>query len=277
MLWRLVLIIGWLVACVSPPGPSAPSSAPRWISLSPAVTETLGALGATDQVVARSDFCTLPVQIRSLPTAGSALTPRLEVVASLRPTAVLVDGSEGVPRDALAQVAPVHVLPWLTADDVLSSVGELGRLTGRQQAADALASRLRTGLAARTRPDAPRTLLVLGTDGPAGSIWFIKPDSLHGAALMAAGGANAVAAPVAGAPSLSVERVLALDPDRIVMLEARALTPAERAAAIERWATVEPLRAVRDGQVHVVAQPDLLSTGPGILDFVQRLGTVVAP
>jgi len=283
--WRWLVLVLVMAACTTSstggPSPSTaapePASTPRLVSLSPALTETLGALGAADQLVARSTFCTRPASVSELPAVGTALTPDLERIATLKPTAVLVDGSQGVPRESLSQVASVRTLPWLTTQQVLASVRELGELTDTSDKAAALARRLESGLTPTATPDAPRTLLVLGTEGPAGTVWFIKPDSLHGTALLAAGGRNAVSDPVAGAPSLSAEQVVKLDPDRVVLLESRALTPAQEQAAVARWTALTPLTAVREQQVHVLAEPDLLSTGPGILHFVEALSPVVSP
>mgnify|MGYP002815533619 FL=1 len=278
MSWRmLVAMIVLLVACTTPSARHDRGGQPRLVSLSPALTETLGELGALDQLVARSTFCTLPAEARSLPAVGSALTPDLEAIATLGPTRVLIDGSEGVPRESIGQIAPVSVLPWLTTAEVTGSVRTLGTITGREEAAEKLASRMEVGLAPHPVEGAPRTLLVLGTEGPAQGVWFIKPDSLHGTALVAAGGRNAVVGPVTGAPSLSVERVIALDPDRIVMLEPRTLTADEQQAAVARWAVLTPLTAASSGQVRVVAEPDLLSTGPRILHFVETIRPAVTP
>ena len=68
-------------------------------------------------------------------------------------------------------------------------------------------------------------LLVLTPDPTSGDIWYVKSNSLHGAALHAAGARNAVPEPVDGAPSLSIEALIALNPERIILLSTEPATP----------------------------------------------------
>src|SRR5690606_22611718 len=70
--------------------------AERVISLLPAVTETLVAMGAGDRLVARTDYDT--GRLEHLPTVGGGLTPSLELLASLRPDLVIAWEEAGVTR-----------------------------------------------------------------------------------------------------------------------------------------------------------------------------------
>lgn len=277
LLLASVLVV--LVACTTtsstPDAPADDDDTPRLVSLSPAITETLIALDAEEQLVGRSDWCTGPPEVMALPALGSALTPNLEGVVRARPSAVLVEKAEGAALDPLRRLSTVHALPWLTTEDVVSSTRRLGALTDRAPRAEALADRLQAALTPKATPEAPRVLLVLGVDGPTGDIWYIKPNSLHGSALLAAGGRNAIPAAVQGAPSMTAERVLALDPDVIVLLSSEPLDAEARAAAIARWSELTPLTAVKHGHVRVLAQEQLLSTGPGVLGFVEALSPLV--
>lgn len=245
------------------------------MSLSPAITETLVAIDAADPMVGRSDFCAGSAAIDRLPAVGSGLTPNLEGIVALRPSHVLVEGNKGANEGGISQIATVVSLPWLTVDDITRSTRRLGELTGREAQASALGAQLSRKLAPRDTPEAPSVLLVIGDEGPAGDIWFIKPNSLHGAALRAAGARNVIDADVSGSPSLSAERVLTLDPDRIVLLAGRALTDVERRAAVDRWRALQPLSAVKQGHVVVLDGPGLLNAGPSVLAFVDRLAPLV--
>ena len=111
--------VAWLAACrLGGEATVPPPSTPRLVSLTPAITETLGALGALDLVVGRSDWCDHPPEVAALPAVGSALTPNLEAIAGLQPSAILVDASNANQTDDLRAVARVEVLPWLTVSEV---------------------------------------------------------------------------------------------------------------------------------------------------------------
>lgn len=268
-----VMVALWLSLIGGRPAmPPGEAVEPRLVSLSPAITETLGALGAAEQLVGRSSWCTRPAGIESLPALGSALAPDLERLAGVRPTRILVDGSAGTRLRELSALAPVDALPWLTLAEVRQSVLRLGILTDRQTAAQELVRDL-SALATAPPPGAPAVLLALyGDDGFArGEVWYVKRNSLHGAALHAAGGRNAIDRDVDGSPVLSLEAVVKLDPQMVIVLSPEPVTEAQRSAVLETWGTLDTVRAVREGKVGMVGGPALLSTGPSILRAVDAI------
>ncbi|MCE9672249.1 helical backbone metal receptor [Myxococcus stipitatus] len=245
----------------------------RIVSLSPGISETLYALGAGDQVVGLSDYSDWPPEAAAVPRVGSTLTPQYESIARLKPTLILDEKVKQAPAEALAALAPLKVLPWLTVADVASGIRELGRVTGREAEATKLATRVEQTLGKPAPADGPRVLLALGDpEGSLSSIWYIRKSSLHGAALEAAGARNAVTEDVPGPPNLPVERLMTLDPDVILVLVAgKPLTPEEEARHLEGWRKLAVLRAVKEDRVRILSGTDVQSTGPRILDVVDRL------
>ena len=61
----------------------------RIVSLAPAITETLFALGAGAEVVGVSQYCDYPPEVARLPRVGTFLTPNIEAIAGRRPTIVI--------------------------------------------------------------------------------------------------------------------------------------------------------------------------------------------
>jgi ABC-type Fe3+-hydroxamate transport system substrate-binding protein len=245
----------------------------RLVSLSPAITETVLVVGGAATLVAVSDYCALPPG-KQLPRVGSSLTPNYEAIAGLRPSLILSDDSAGAKQRELAAIARCEVLPWLTLPDVVESTRRLGKLVGQSAAADALAQRLQARLGRPAAADAPRVLLLLGydPDRPA-ELWFIKQNSLHGSALAAAGARNAVDHDVPGLPRLSVERLLALDPDQVLILPPPGATLEAKRKLVTAFSALAPLRAVKDNRVGVVNGSQ--SVGPSILELVDSLGSML--
>jgi iron complex transport system substrate-binding protein len=242
----------------------------RLVSLTPAITETVFALGGGDQLSAVSDYCILPAGSQ-LPRVGSALTPRFEAIAALRPSHILCDDSAGSKRRELAALGPVEILPWLTLSEVASSTRHIGVVLGKAAAGEELAHRLEARLSQKPPAGAPRVLLLLSydPDRPA-ELWFIRRNSLHGAALAAAGGENAVDHDVTGLPRLSVEELIKVDPDVVLIIPSKGSTSAARQAALAAFGKLSPLRAVKNGDVRVVDDASQ-STGPSILELVDAL------
>jgi ABC-type Fe3+-hydroxamate transport system substrate-binding protein len=255
--------------------PAAPRSGTGLVSLHPSITDTLVALGAAEDLVGRSDYCTNPA-IQQAPALGTSLTPNLEAIAAAGPAKVLVEGSGGARTDLIAPLAPLEVLPWLTAEEAARSIRRLGALTAREPQAEALARDFEERLTTPPPDGAPRVLLVLSMER-GGPVWFLKRNSLHGAALHAAGLRNAVDEDIATTPTLSLEALIALDPDVIVFLVPSDAPETAVEATRTAFADLTPLGAPRRGQVHAL-RGDWLGTGPEILAFVDALAALpIAP
>jgi len=165
------------------------------------------------------------------------------------------------------------LLRWLSLDEVSRGIRELGRVTEKQANAAALAERLERRLGVAAPVVAPKILLVIGSDtGRLDDIWFIRKNSLQGAALHAAGARNAVDEAVVGQPHLSLERLVALDPDGIVVLTAKTEAGDATLAPYRKLTT---LRAVRDGRLSLMAAPEAYVNGPRVLALIDRLVPVV--
>jgi ABC-type Fe3+-hydroxamate transport system substrate-binding protein len=249
------------------------NTAPRFVSLTPAITETLLAIGGSDHLVAVSNYCKLPANLK-LPRVGSSLTPSYEAIAGLRPSLILSDDSAGAKQRELGAIAHCEVLPWLTLRDVVQSTRRVGKLVDRSPAADALAQQLEARLSRVPSADAPRVLLLLSydPDRPA-ELWFIRQNSLHGAALTAAGARNAVGHDVPGLPRLSVEELLKLDPDQVLIIQPPGATLEHKRKILSAFSALAPLRAVKENAIGVVNGTQ--SVGPSILQFLDALVSIL--
>lgn len=267
------------LACRKPEGAPAPDASARAgaspprrvVSLAPALTDSLFSIGAGSLVVGISDYCDYPPEAMRLPRLGTSLTPNYEAIARLSPDLVVSEANAAARREELAALAPTILFPWLSLAEVTRSITELGERVGRAEPARALANKLSERLGVPEPTRGPRLLCVLGYEpGKIDEIWFVRSNSLHGAALRAAGARNAVSDPVLGNPRLSLERVLALDPDAIFVLLAPDKATHE-ARFVEDFARFSSLRAVKDQRVRAIVAPEAFANGPRILQLVERL------
>jgi ABC-type Fe3+-hydroxamate transport system substrate-binding protein len=178
----------------------------------------------------------------------------------------------------LEQVAPTRALAWLSVDEAAQSIMALGDWLNRRHAASRLAQQLRTRLAVPAAGDAPRVLLTHGVAaGSSADVWLIQRNSMHGAVLRAAGGRNALERDVHGAARLSLEQVVRLDPELIIVLV--GADPQDRAArkrAIERFTQLDALHASRERRIGAVLGADVFTVGPRILELIEPLAAEIS-
>jgi ABC-type Fe3+-hydroxamate transport system substrate-binding protein len=263
------------------PAPSAAAAvaakpaydASRIVSLAPAITETLFALGKGEAVVGVAMYSDFPPEAKRIAQVGAGTNPDLEAIARTRPTLILGEETKILPASRLEALGPTRLLPWLTPAEIVRSVRELGAIVDREAAADAIADEMERRWNVKPAAGAPRVLMLfVDAPGRIGPMYFAKPGSLHEALLVAAGGRNAIEGEVSGLPTLSVEGLLRLDPDAIVLLTASdELSEAARAQFLADFAELSTLRAVKLGRVRVLNGSILYVTGPRVMAVIDQV------
>jgi ABC-type Fe3+-hydroxamate transport system substrate-binding protein len=131
----------------------------RIVSLVPSITELLFALGLDRQIVGRTGFCVHPRErVRAVPKVGGTKSVRLDALRALRPTHVIVnvDENERTTVDQLRAFVPhIVVTHPLAPEDNLALFALIGAIFGREDAAQDLARKLKTRLAAIKARDWP--------------------------------------------------------------------------------------------------------------------------
>jgi iron complex transport system substrate-binding protein len=264
---------------------AVPAPAPgRIVSLVPAITEMLFAIGAGPQVVGVSSYDREPAEVQSLPRVGALIDPDLERILSLRPDLVVVYATQ---HDLMRQLSQAGVATFAYVHGSLAHVFETMRLLGETTGRHAEAARVAGDLAARvdvvagrvaSRPR-PRVLLVLGREPSSlRNIYASGGRGFLHDLLERAGGDNVFADVRRESLQVSTEQVLARRPD--VILELRAYAPGgAEALARERdvWSALQAVPAVRSGRVHLLSGQDMVVPGPRVATAAERLSRVLHP
>ncbi|MCG7200553.1 cobalamin-binding protein [Marinobacter pelagius] len=228
----------------------------RVVSLSPGATELLFSAGAGNSVVAVSAWSDFPPQAAALPQVGDANRLDLEAIVSLAPDLVVAwtDGNSRAQLDRLADLGvPVFWLAPRTFGDIARSVESLGRLTGYTTIADREAQAFRSGieaLEARYRDVPGLRVFYQVWDQP---LMTINAEELISKAIALCGGTNVFADLPRLVPRISVETVLAADPE--VIVTAGRGDPGHDWLA--SWKAYPALAAVASGNLYRVS-PSLL-------------------
>ena len=122
-----------------------PTQPQRVVSLSPAVTEILFALGAQDLLVGRTDFCEYPAEAQDIPSIGGISNLNIESILSMQPDLVISGSMVGKKvtdqMDAMG-VPMVCVIEKPKFEALYDNITAIGRLVGKEHEADSLNSLL---------------------------------------------------------------------------------------------------------------------------------------
>ncbi len=278
-----------LAACGPGAAPSArerQSAGPprRIVSIVPAVTEMLFAIGAGPNVVAVSSFDNWPPEVRGLARVGALLDPDIERILRLRPDLVVVYGTSPEVRAKLER-AGIATFPYVMGglDNLTATIRRLGEAVGRVREADKAAADLearfdaiRTRVAGRARP---RTLLVFGREP--GTLRAI--DASGGIGFLAdivtlAGGDNVLAGEKREAVRIGTESILAAAPEVVIDLHyGRTLSPEQIDRERAAWQTLPALPAVREGRVALLVGDEFVVPGPRLADAAEAIADVIHP
>jgi len=257
----------------------------RIVSLVPAATEMLFAIGAGPQVVGVGSYDMYPPETAKLPKVGALLDPDVERILSLRPDLVLIFSTQ---TDLARQFgrAGIAVFEYHQAglDDVMRTIRDLGSRTGHDVDARAVVARMDAGLESIRRAVAgrprPKTLLVFGRERLAlrgifasGGVGFMHD------MLTVAGGDDVFADVQQQSVQASTETIIARRPDVIIEVRAADTPMAHGAvdAEIRTWSILASVPAVRNKQVYFLIDDRLVIPGPRIVDGTRLLAEVLHP
>ncbi len=243
------------------------------VSLSPTATESLFAIGAGDQVVAVDQYSYYPEEAPV--TDLDALTPNVEAITTYDPDLVIAQ-DPGL-ADQLAELdIPLLVQSAATTfDDVYTQIDQLGTVTGRDDEAADVTSRMQSDIdkLVADAPDASGQTYFHELDS---TLYSVTGDTFIGQVYGLFGLdniADAVDEDAGGYPQVSPEFVVEQDPDWIFLADASFGESAETLAQRPGWDTTT---AVADG--HVVPLPEDVPSrwGPRVVDFVQVIADALA-
>ena len=282
-----IVLIGGLVpsATEQQPGSSAATApARRIVSLIPAVTEMLFAIGAGPQVVAVSSFDDFPPEVKSLPRVGALLDPDVERILTLRPDLVITYGSQGSVEAQLAR-AGIKTFSYRHGGvmAILQTLRELGTATGRVPQAEGKTREIEAKLnavRATVRGYArPRVLLVFGRQPrslrqmyASGGVGFLND------ILEAAGGTNVFADVEQESVQPSQETLLARAPDVIIEIRSgRSETTTDAAGERNAWSPLASIPAVRNSRIHLLTGAQFVVPGPRVGLAAEQLARILHP
>ncbi len=228
----------------------------RIISLSPSVTEILFEIGLADNIVGVTTYCNYPAAAAKKAKVGEYAKLNTELIVSLKPELVIISAEGDIlgDIDELVRLGiPVYAVTTMNLTDLLTTIKDIGIVTGRENAANALAGRVRDEIdavrAALMGAKKKTVFCAVGTRPLIGA----GPNTLIGDIIKLCGGQNIIGADAPNYPVFSLEELYARDPD--VILIASMGTEATRGD--KKYDRFAKLKASKSGNI-IEINADLL-------------------
>ncbi len=237
--------------------PSRPARDLRIVSLAPNLTGILFDLGAGQQVVGVTAYCTYPEEAAKREKVGDFINPNFERIVSLKPSVVVAElWSSSKVATRLRQLGlRVEEFPTpKSLGEIYSLIENVSDLVGRRSVAEGLLRDLRDRVErirarATEFPSPPKVYLEI--DLPS---WTVGSSNFTSEAIEICGGENVFADLPTPASQVSGEVVIARNPQVIVSFVAKA----DQIRSRPGWDAID---AVREGRIIDDFPESLLSQG----------------
>lgn len=257
--------------------------AQRILSLAPSNTEILFAIGAGEQVIGRDTFSDYPPEALSIADIGGGFGElNTEAIVSLQPDLVLA--AEITPPEQILALENlglvVYALPNpVEFDELFDNLNTVGALSGRVMEAQVLSDSLRDRLQKVQDilidvEDIPLVFYELDATDP-NAPWTSGPGTFIDTMIRTAGGENLGSALQGSWIQVSLEELIRLDPEVIILGDYTlgGVTP-EMVAGRTGW---EGLQAVREQRVYTFDDNLVSRPGPRLLDGLEALAALLHP
>jgi iron complex transport system substrate-binding protein len=255
----------------------------RIISLAPSNTEILFALDLGPKVVAVDDFSDYPVEAKALPKiGGSSGKYNFEQIVALKPDLILaaeITSPEAIQKlqDLKLTVAVVSVTKT-SFDSILNDITLVGQMTGQVDQAKRVTSAMRQKMDAikskvATAKTQPRVYWELDASDPA-KPFTVGPGNFVNDLITLAGGVNVFGTASQPYPQISIEQVVAANPQVIILSDAAYGITVESVLKRSGWGNID---AVQKKQVFPIDSNLTNRPGPRIVDGFEAVAKLIHP
>ncbi len=255
-----------------------PAEPRRIVSLTPATTEILFAIGAGSSVVATTEFDDYPPEAVALPDVASYTAVDVEKIVGLEADLVIAGGNFFNDPAAIEQLRDLGVAVLVVyaadLDGVLRDIELVGAAVGRLDHAKDLTASMQAGFdqVAAATAGLPRPRVFYELDATT-DIYTAADDSfVEGMITLAGGDAITTGSPTDFA--ISLEKLITADPEIILLGDAAYGVTADAVAERPGWAV---MTAVKTGAIRGVNDLVITRPGPRLVDGLRELALAIHP
>jgi iron complex transport system substrate-binding protein len=245
----------------------------RIVSLAPANTETLFALGQGRKVVGVTSYDDYPSQVASITKVGDFAGPNVEAIAAAKPDLILA--TSGVQADVVAKLealgATVVVLDPQTLDGVYTDIARVGAVTGATKRAAELVSGMQSDVQGVAESVAGSPTVKAFIEIGQNPLYTAGTGTLMDELISRANGTNVVTQP--GYVSYSAEQLISADPQVYFATKGSSSNP----KTIEKRPGYSAITAIKDKRVVILDDSIVSRGGPRIVDGLKAIAEGLHP
>ncbi|MGV8083393.1 MAG: ABC transporter substrate-binding protein [Coriobacteriia bacterium] len=245
----------------------------RIVSLAPANTEILFALGLGDKVVGVTTYDDYPAEVADIEKVGDFMSPNLEAIAAENPDLVLA--TTGVQEDTIKQLeklgAIVIAIDPQNLEGVYSAIERVGKVTGTSEKAAEVVEGMKDDVAeiqAAVKSSPKVTTFIEIAQNP---LYTAGKDTFMDELITLAGGTNVVAE--SGWVAYSSEQLVAANPDVYFATKGSMSDP----ASIAQRPGYADLSAVKNGRVIILDDNLVSRPGPRVVQGLKQIAEGLHP
>jgi iron complex transport system substrate-binding protein len=246
----------------------------RVVSLAPAITEIIFALGKGDTLVGVTKFCDYPPAALKIAKVGGFLDMNMEALLALAPEIVVAYPEHYAKVKLLGSPPQILVVKHQCLSDLFDSIFAIGRALHAEINAERMVSDLKNKLTAVAAGAGHRkkirTLIVAGRNADElKNMYIVGKNDFLNELLEIAGGVNAYQGAV-NYPNISLEGVIFLNPDLILEISAHYEGIGDE-KVFALWSPFMMIPAVRNRQIKIIKESFWLRPGSRVGLIAEQL------
>ncbi|WP_373378379.1 cobalamin-binding protein [Cupriavidus nantongensis] len=246
----------------------------RVVSLAPHVTEMLFAAGAGDRIVGTVNYSDYPPQALAIARVGDNKALDLERIAALRPDLIVVwrHGNAQKQTDRLRALGiPIFYSEPRRLTAIPDNIEKLGTLLGTEATARGAADNFRQQVETLRKTYAARPPVTVFYQVWQQPLMTLNGQHLVSDMLALCGGRNLFAAEAPLVPTVSVEAVIAGNPEAMVTAGMGATRSDQPLPDFEMWRRWKQVTAVARNNLFVIDGDLLNRAGPRVVQGAAQL------
>jgi iron complex transport system substrate-binding protein len=256
-----------------------PAEPEQIVTLTPAATETMFALGLGDRLVGKvEDFTVYPPEAADVPDLAKFGSVDVEQIVAKGTDLVIAGGSNFNPPEAIEQLRKLGVpTVVIFAEDMpaaLDDIELMGTAVGKPDEAAGITTGIQGAIAEVTAATAglekPRVFYELD----ASNGYFGPAPDYFGTGMIEIAGGDPLTSGTDGVYQIEPEKILEFDPQVVLLGDAAYGVTPEQVAARPGW---DVLSAVKDGAIRPIDDVIVTRPGPRLGDGLRALALAIHP